>query len=696
MHDGDYAEFHNGTFADANALNVHNQPETFEEPVPPLKRVKLDPAVVDGDATFLINQLATNPLPPLTTAETTDEKSDPKRKPRREFTAKEKIAILAELDAPNPPTIKELLEKYELSKSSFHRWRSPGVKERLMEMAQSGETQDAFVGNEELAAETQEDHDMIKQEEVTPQTTQSVPSLLYKGHKKRDKCDVLLPLKRAIQEFIDHNATLPPEEQYAIRSAFLSVKSKELRNELVQAVEGRNEEIERWRSEHFDQHQQKDELGGIAEDVDNFDTSSCPQPLMTPAELKALQAFKGSKSWSCQIASQLGLLTTAWSEAAEANSRKYLEDAASASTGALAGAADVKRQKKARTEFTAQDKVRILKEVDATNTKRMNAGQQVLTVEEICDIYGTSKSSLHRWRQQHKSGDLEAALEEGCKDAKRIFKDRLSVVKSILAQFVAEHGKIGFLMLQQKALEIRDELLYAYESKLSGAEGGVGAGSAVEESAVTADDVADAAESVPPPDAVAVKPQNQEAGDPVGETTDVPVNQVEGAPVEDPSRNKDHNPVTYTNTLYITASRLSVEEYQALRNFKCSSSWLREVAKRYGWALDSADDAKLSENWRARYSVLRQTYYLSPQDQAASQSNEHPHQQLQGQGHHHDIHYQHHDQLSEEQHDVYHHQQHEAAEDFHQAQEQQYEVHYHSQHLEIQQPQTVESTDVEI
>ncbi|KAL3802079.1 hypothetical protein HJC23_010835 [Cyclotella cryptica] len=533
------------------------------------------------------------------------------RKSRKEFTASEKLAILSELDAPNPPSIKDLLAKYGLSKSSFHRWRTPQVKERLLEMAKSGEELD-------VGFPIREESNGDKAPAISTQQGELVqvppPSLLYKGNKKRDMSDGLLPLKRSLQEFIEFNASLPPEEQFAIRSAFLQVKARELRNELMRQAEEREAEIEMWKIQQEQRKQNhieppNDENDGITNENEN-DSNPCPLPLLTPTELKSLQNFKGSKSWSCQIASQLGFLTASWSEASEANSRKYLEEAATASSGALVGAVDVKKPKKTRMEFTASDKVRILKEIDESNIRRKNEGVPIWTVEEICERYGTSKSSLHRWRQQHKSGQLDAALEEGSTDVKRIFKDKLSVVKGALAEFVAGQSKVEYFMLQQRALEVRDELLKAYEENLkSGTMEGVDAEApaAVGEGAVVAKDINVREEE----DSAAVA-TDQDVSLLIGDTAVASTTQDDGAVSgsQDSHIDKEHTSTAETNALSLAASKLTEDEYQALRSFKASMSWLREVAKKYNWTMVS-NDTKLAEDWRVvgRRALYERRYY---------------------------------------------------------------------------------------
>ncbi|KAL7484171.1 hypothetical protein ACHAW6_009817 [Cyclotella cf. meneghiniana] len=660
---------------------------------PPSKKVKLDdtaehhsvviptiPSLQDGLVQNESYQHASNTSDAEAVA---THESSSHRKPRKEFTASEKLAILSELDAPNPPSIKELLAKYGLSKSSFHRWRSPQVKERLLEMARSGEEQGVDVP---ITDETEVDATSATSPHQGELVQVPPPSLLYKGNKKRDMSDGLLPLKRSLQQFIEFNASLPQEEQYAIRSAFLQVKARELRNELVRKAEEREVEIERWKIHHEQQGQHPMELPNEQNDesiIENdHDSNPCPPPLLTPTELKSLQNFKGSKSWSCQIASQLGLLTAPWSEASEANSRKYLEEAAAASSGALAGAVDVKKPKKARMEFTASDKVRILKEIDESNIQRKNAGLPILTVEEICETYGTSKSSLHRWRQQHKSGQLDAALEEGCTDVKRIFKDKLSAVKAALAEFVAGQEKVDYLMLQQRALEVRDDLLKGYEERIkSGAvEVGVEASEGVVEGAVVTDHIYikeeedDAAVTtdhnvsiLPGETAVAAKDQDED------DVTDS----------RDSHTDKEQTSTAQSNAISLAASKLTEDEYQALRNFKASMSWLREVAKKYNWTMDTADDAKLTPDWRlASRKVLYENYYPDHRNDCEEEHNIVV-EETQAEDHHGEVH---HDAIVAEAAQEQLHDEH-LDEDMLQAEDHN-EVHYDLVMAEVEQPPT--------
>jgi len=538
--------------------NVHVAGELTVEP--PLKRPKLE----EETPSTLHPTSNTPQLPPLPETSTLSTSSIPEvhhdaaaaaaaepppspgRKTRKEFTASEKLAILSELDAPDPPTLTELMDKYDISKSSFHRWRQPGFKERLLQMASFNAAHPTLLvdGAHTHASNLTDSEQPQQQQQHQPQ----LPSLLYKGDKKRDMSKGLIPLKRALQNFITMNATAPPEDQYAIRSAFLQVKARELRNELVANATIRDEEIAQWKEKYSSVY------------FPAADAEVCPEPLLSEMELNSLKSFKGSKSWACHVASQLGLLNTPWPEEAEANSRKYMEEAQKASSGPLLGAASIKKPKKARKEFTTLDKMRILQEIDETNSQRKQNGQQLWSVEEICEHYGTSKSSLHRWKQQRRSGQLDSSLQEGV-NVKRIFKDRLLIIKKALIDYVEEKKDgegtpITYLEMQEVALNLRDQLLLNYELA-----NGLPVGGGVE--STTAED-ANATEGVD--DVTAAENTNKEA-----------------APKDDTAKDL----VEILNTK--PSATIDKDEYQTLRVFKASNSWLRELAKRHNFPLDGTD-----------------------------------------------------------------------------------------------------------
>jgi transposase-like protein len=628
---------------------------------PPSKRVKLDSDNVHDNAANdveLIHDTATAPLlsPILNSAHhaSSSNATKPERKQRKEFTASEKLAILSELDTINPPSIKELLSKYNLSKSSFHRWRNPEYKRRLIEMVASGEEKDT------TAPSTLANNE----------NTADPPSLLYKGHKKRDMLDGLYPLKRALQRFLSYNASLPEEKQYAIRSGFLQAKARELRNTLITEARIRQEEIDEWNTK-------KKQPTDNAEYNDGYSeynaTEPPPQPILSPLELKTLQNFKGSKSWACHITSQLGLHQTQWSEISELNTTRYLEEAALATSGPLSGVLESKRPKKLRTEFLAVDKIRILREIEESNAERKKMRLPIWTVDEICERYGTSKSSLHRWRQQQRSGQLESVVEEGGGGTvKRVSKDRLTIVKKALVEYVEERGdgRVSFGMLQMEALRIRDELVGRYErvygvpavvaqgEEKGVVEGGGGeesgdgvtvdAGAIAEENTVTEGEVVDAVggavvettnanvvenkivteaegngmavvdgtnnfaeENATKESAGETFTSNEASAVPNDESTSVPADQVVMATQHHDGNPEPDNdpPVAEAITESSATSQISKDEYQALRIFKASLSWLRDLAKKHNFNMDTADDAKLDWGMDESRRVLYETYY---------------------------------------------------------------------------------------
>ncbi len=69
--------------------------------------------------------------------------------------------------------------------------------------------------------------------------------------------------------------------------------------------------------------------------------------------------------------------------------------------------------KKAQVEFTAQEKLGILKQLEDVNARNKSEGAPPITVEQICIKYHTPKSSLHWWKQQHQRGRLQALTMKG-------------------------------------------------------------------------------------------------------------------------------------------------------------------------------------------------------------------------------------------------------------------------------------------
>jgi len=309
-------------------------------------------------------------------------KSQP-TKDRTEFTAEQKLEILAELDSEQPPSIQALIQKWGVSKSSLHRWKQPAKRERLQEM----------VGGNQSKL-------------------------------KRDMNDKFGKLKAELRRFCKDNATKPEDEQFEINSPFIQVKSREIRDNLL--------------SRHS------------------------VEPFLEEKEVDGLKHFQGSKSWACVTGNELGYLSAnrganaiVWSEKAKANTATYLHQMRPPPP-----------TKKTRSEFTAQEKLNILKEMEASDDKPK------LTVKQICQKYNTSKSSLHRWQQAYNSGKLQEAVESnGMGNAKRIFRDKLNPIKAALHEFVKENESlpydkqvpIVYSTLQHKALMKKDEMLAQHQ-----------------------------------------------------------------------------------------------------------------------------------------------------------------------------------------------------------------------------------------
>jgi len=301
------------------------------------------------------------------------------QKDRTEFTAEQKLEILAELDSEQPPSIQALIQKWGVSKSSLHRWKQPAKRERLQEM----------VGGSQSKL-------------------------------KRDMNDKFGKLKAALRSFCKENATKPEAEQFEINSPFIQVKSREIRDELLNRHNA--------------------------------------EPFLEEKEVDGLKHFQGSKSWACVTGNELGYLSAnkgenaiVWSEKAKANTAAYLHQKRPSPA-----------VKKTRSEFTAQEKLNILKEMEAS------ADKPKLTVKQICTKYNTSKSSLHRWQQAYNSGKLQEAVESnGMGNAKRIFRDKLNPIKAALHEFVKENESLPYdkqvpiiySTLQHKALLKKDEML---------------------------------------------------------------------------------------------------------------------------------------------------------------------------------------------------------------------------------------------
>lgn len=256
-----------------------------------------------------------------------------------------------------------------------------------------------------------------------------------------------------------------------------------------------------------------------------------------------------------------------------------------------------------------------------------------MSVEEICQRYGTSKSSLHRWRQQRRSGMLNSV--EGNREVKRICRDKLLHVKRALVKFVEERGGVGlgYEALREEALRVRDELLRGYEverglSVLSvpvdgegDVEGGQGAEAeaenaaakvaegAVENSAAIAAAEAEnaAAEGAVENSAANVAAEDENAAaivaegavenssanaadenDAIHEKNDADTME-EGTDANPTDSIAELKPEEASNTVQITD-----EEYHHLTSFKASNSWLREVSRKYNFILENNEDTNNS------------------------------------------------------------------------------------------------------
>jgi len=504
----------------------------------------------------------------ISTTDTMEEQPIKKtKKERKEFTAQEKLQILSELNGPNPPSVSSLLEKYGVSKSSLHRWRQPEKMERLQEMADGSDGIGAGDGGN------------------GNHTDKS---------KKRDMNDKLRKIKLGLQSFCKDNLTRDVIEQLAITSSLIQLKASEIKDELLKRHE-------------------------VVPNV------------LTDEEVSALQAFKGSKSWSCLIGNQLGYLSTAgsvkWSDHAKANTASYLEQ----------NARMPPKPKKQRMEFTAQEKLMILQELENTNVQNRTDGAPPLTVEQICKKYHTSKSSLHRWKQQYKTGRLQELAESGsgyC-HAKRVFNDKLHVIKKALNDFyvenenapVEERVSINYTTLQARAIMAKEMILErhhgmavvsrtnlgALQAEVEGGqqaegEGGEGAqqaevhagegehqidagegaqqvedGEGAQQAEIHAGEAAQQAE-VPASEGAQQAEGEGGEGEQQAEVKGAGEGQegvVRGEKVEDESRQTENAGSVSCNDI-----TMSKEEVHAVENFKASNSWLRETAKKFGWKLD--------------------------------------------------------------------------------------------------------------
>ncbi|KAL3792934.1 hypothetical protein ACHAW5_006841 [Stephanodiscus triporus] len=446
------------------------------------------------------------------------------RKDRKEFTAEEKLQIISEISA--LPSVQSVLDKYGVSKSSLHRWRQPEKFGRLKEMVMGGAGSDVDDGDADgeggRAKSNNPDGIIIENRDK---------------FRKRDLHDKLRLIRLGLRFFCKENMNRDEDERLAITSSLIRLKAAEIKEDLLGRGEIRDED-----------------------------------------ELAAIMAFKGSKSWACLMGNKLGYLSSGgsikWSEQQKANTAAYLE----------AHSRTPSRAKKNRTEFTTEEKLAILEELEATNARNKSESQPAVTVEQICQKYSTSKSSLHRWKQQYRSGQLQqlAAPSSGFSSAKRISTDRLHLIKHALNDFYIENENappdkrvtINCNLLQAKAIEVRNLLLERQQlheheqlarSTKEGESGGLGEGATREEA-------------------------EEKGGD---------------------------DKVSSSSSS--SSGIISKEEVSALKSFKASSSWLRETARKFCWKLeldgkrdasaDTVDDGAMISTTAA--TVSHQHYHYS-------------------------------------------------------------------------------------
>ncbi len=118
-------------------------------------------------------------------------------------------------------------------------------------------------------------------------------------------------------------------------------------------------------------------------------------------ELVAIGLFKASKSWACLLGNKFGYFLSGasinWSNVQKANTAMYLK----------AHLCTPSRTKKNRMEFTAEEKLTILQELEETNAWNKMEYQPAMMVEKICRKYSISKLLWHCWKQQYRSGQLQ-------------------------------------------------------------------------------------------------------------------------------------------------------------------------------------------------------------------------------------------------------------------------------------------------
>jgi transposase len=416
------------------------------------------------------------------TAAAKRQKTYPTKKERQEFTASEKLRILklmegsrqsssssssAIVDAAQPSyTIKQLREKFGVSKSSLHRWRQQ--KDRLEIMVQS----------EGL------------------------------GNRKRDTKDPLEKIKIGLQKFYNENLNKLPNEQMIITTPVVQAMACKIREELLAEYDAIVADAAA--------------ASAVGENVDGQQEQQVtPQPNLNEEELDAMRSFKITKSWASRVAISMGWFSQPRRKptqqqqqqaqlqehqvthvdgsvgldntAADAVATIAAPEGATTTTVAVDAMTEEEsnaekaklntlaflsqshpdysttnpKAKKTRKEFTATEKIAIIAEMDPQQTANP------LNMAEICEKYSTSKSSVFRWKQQLRAGILTQMVnEEGRGNFKRDVADKLGKVKMRLRDFIEsnscqpEERRIALTgaVLQAKAQEFRDELIAQHDA----------------------------------------------------------------------------------------------------------------------------------------------------------------------------------------------------------------------------------------
>lgn len=411
----------------------------------------------------------------LTAAAAKRQKTYPNtKKERQEFTASEKLRILklmegsrqssSSVEGSQPSyTIKQLREKFGVSKSSLHRWRQQ--KDRLEIMVQS----------EGL------------------------------GNRKRDTKDPLEKIKIGLQKFYNENLNKLPNEQMIITTPVVQAMACKIREELLAEYDAIVADAAA--------------ASAVGENVDGQQQQEQqvqPQPNLNEEELDAIRSFKITKSWASRVSSSMGWFSQPRRKPTQQQQQQQqvqlqehqvthvdgsvgldntAADAVAAATTTVAVDAMTEEEsnaekaklntlaflsqshpdystinpksKKTRKEFTATEKIAIIAEMDPQQTAHP------LNMAEICEKYSTSKSSVFRWKQQLRAGILTQMVnEEGRGNFKRDVADKLGKVKIRLRDFIEsnscqpEETRIALTgaVLQAKAQEFRDELVAQHDA----------------------------------------------------------------------------------------------------------------------------------------------------------------------------------------------------------------------------------------